>query len=182
MLLVASALACLGGADTQSYVRNTVIETNNLRAEPTDGLPFDGTNCIGPTPGEPFCVRDGDFSILACESADATPVATECESVEEGRRQLCWGDRDTIPATCIDEGQFNNGGLAAGRMEPGSDQWLMLYNLYADEIERLENEEKPSGAPSSSCCKVCRSGKACGDSCIDSSKSCNVGRGCACDG
>ena len=32
------------------------------------------------------------------------------------------------------------------------------------------------------CCKVCRKGKACGDTCIDASKTCNVGRGCACNG
>jgi len=35
--------------------------------------------------------------------------------------------------------------------------------------------------PSRSCCKQCSKGKACGDSCISRSKSCNVGRGCACD-
>ncbi len=35
---------------------------------------------------------------------------------------------------------------------------------------------------SSECCKVCRKGKACGDSCISKSKTCNVGAGCACDG
>ncbi|GAB3294253.1 hypothetical protein GCM10027450_14820 [Pseudidiomarina andamanensis] len=32
------------------------------------------------------------------------------------------------------------------------------------------------------CCKVCRKGKACGDSCISRSKNCNKGKGCACDG
>jgi endonuclease YncB( thermonuclease family) len=31
------------------------------------------------------------------------------------------------------------------------------------------------------CCKVCTTGKACGDSCISRSKSCNKGRGCACN-
>lgn len=33
-----------------------------------------------------------------------------------------------------------------------------------------------------SCCRVCRTGKACGDSCIERSKNCNVGPGCACNG
>ena len=32
-----------------------------------------------------------------------------------------------------------------------------------------------------SCCKVCDSGKACGDTCIDSDSSCSVSDGCACD-
>ena len=32
------------------------------------------------------------------------------------------------------------------------------------------------------CCKTCRSGKACGDSCISKSKTCRAGPGCACNG
>ena len=32
------------------------------------------------------------------------------------------------------------------------------------------------------CCKVCRAGKACGDSCIARDKTCHKGKGCACDG
>jgi len=33
-----------------------------------------------------------------------------------------------------------------------------------------------------SCCKTCRKGKACGDSCISKTKSCHKGSGCACNG
>lgn len=32
------------------------------------------------------------------------------------------------------------------------------------------------------CCRTCREGKACGDSCISRDDTCNVGPGCACDG
>lgn len=32
------------------------------------------------------------------------------------------------------------------------------------------------------CCKVCRKGKACGDTCISRNNACHVGSGCACDG
>lgn len=32
------------------------------------------------------------------------------------------------------------------------------------------------------CCKVCKAGKACGDSCISRDKDCHKGKGCACDG
>lgn len=32
------------------------------------------------------------------------------------------------------------------------------------------------------CCKVCRKGKACGDSCISRNYNCSRPRGCACDG
>jgi hypothetical protein len=39
-----------------------------------------------------------------------------------------------------------------------------------------------STGPSGTCCKVCTTGKACGDSCIAASSTCNVGSGCACNG
>ncbi len=32
------------------------------------------------------------------------------------------------------------------------------------------------------CCKICRKGKACGDSCIAVDRECHKPRGCACDG
>ncbi|MGN6103722.1 MAG: hypothetical protein ACTHU0_01330 [Kofleriaceae bacterium] len=32
------------------------------------------------------------------------------------------------------------------------------------------------------CCKVCKSSKACGDSCIASGQSCSKSGGCACNG
>lgn len=32
------------------------------------------------------------------------------------------------------------------------------------------------------CCKVCKKGKACGDSCISRNKECHKPKGCACDG
>jgi hypothetical protein len=35
---------------------------------------------------------------------------------------------------------------------------------------------------SQACCKVCRAGQACGDSCISWTKRCHKGPGCACQG
>lgn len=35
---------------------------------------------------------------------------------------------------------------------------------------------------SNQCCKICKTGKACGDSCISITKNCTKGVGCACDG
>lgn len=31
------------------------------------------------------------------------------------------------------------------------------------------------------CCKICRKGKACGDTCIAKDKTCHKGKGCACN-
>jgi hypothetical protein len=40
----------------------------------------------------------------------------------------------------------------------------------------------PAGCiPASQCCKVCRKGKGCGNSCIRASYACKKSRGCACD-
>jgi len=36
--------------------------------------------------------------------------------------------------------------------------------------------------PAKECCKVCRKGKACGDTCIARDKECRTPPGCACDG
>jgi uncharacterized protein YraI len=41
---------------------------------------------------------------------------------------------------------------------------------------------KPPPPPAQSCCKVCRSSQACGDSCISWGKVCHKGPGCACQG
>jgi hypothetical protein len=35
--------------------------------------------------------------------------------------------------------------------------------------------------PADQCCKICRKGQACGNTCISRSKNCHKGRGCACD-
>lgn len=43
----------------------------------------------------------------------------------------------------------------------------------------LACDDGPTG---SNCCRVCRDGKACGDSCIPRENQCNVGPGCACNG
>lgn len=39
----------------------------------------------------------------------------------------------------------------------------------------------PTPSPSS-CCRTCKAGKACGDSCIAETKTCTKPPGCACDG
>lgn len=40
----------------------------------------------------------------------------------------------------------------------------------------------PSAQPfQTRCCKICREGYACGDTCISREKVCRVGAGCACD-
>lgn len=42
--------------------------------------------------------------------------------------------------------------------------------------------QAPSDLVDPKCCKICRKGKACGDSCISKDKTCHKGKGCACNG
>lgn len=52
-----------------------------------------------------------------------------------------------------------------------------------DVIEQFESAgESESRDAAAKCCKICRKGKACGDSCISKSKTCHKGPGCACNG
>lgn len=40
----------------------------------------------------------------------------------------------------------------------------------------------PAAAQAYGCCKICSTGKACGNSCIARWKTCHKGKGCACNG
>jgi len=66
---------------------------------------------------------------------------------------------------------------------------------FADQFKLLEQEarragrgclhpdpEESSNTSNTACCKMCRNGKACGDSCIPWSQSCHHKPGCACQG
>ena len=45
---------------------------------------------------------------------------------------------------------------------------------------QISDSEDPES--SLRCCKICRKGKACGDTCINKSYNCTKGPGCACNG
>ena len=49
-------------------------------------------------------------------------------------------------------------------------------------LESLGIEGPTAVVKQQACCKICRAGKACGDTCIARDKVCHVGPGCACDG
>lgn len=46
--------------------------------------------------------------------------------------------------------------------------------------ECLKDYDPPSCTRASDCCRVCESGKPCGDSCIEPSSECSAPTGCAC--
>ena len=49
-------------------------------------------------------------------------------------------------------------------------------------IKRIESSKKKAeGSESNKCCRICKKGKACGDSCINKNFNCNKVKGCACN-
>lgn len=60
-------------------------------------------------------------------------------------------------------------------------------NAYRNTVRDKAREEavkkaRTAPAPRRTCCKICRKGKACGNSCIARNKTCRKGPGCACNG
>ena len=55
----------------------------------------------------------------------------------------------------------------------------VLFALIKGAGETRLDQSSPAAAV---CCKICRKGKACGNSCINRDKTCRKGPGCACDG
>ena len=161
-LFAASALACFGDESGG----------HNLDEEPTDGGAYRKTSCEEAPAEEFFCHRDGDYQMWECQEGNTTPEIVPCLLDEHDRQMFCYGARDSEAASCVSEYDIVSGEHGA---EPGSDLWLFRKN-------EQEGPDKNNNEGGSSCCKVCTSSKACGDSCISKSKTCNVGRGCACNG
>lgn len=57
-------------------------------------------------------------------------------------------------------------------------RWLAIATILVAVFGSAGACDSPSGP----CCVVCRTGKACGNSCIARTDTCRVGSGCACNG
>lgn len=67
----------------------------------------------------------------------------------------------------------------AGCTEVGSTRGLEA--LFSPLGEAAPEMSADPGMQAQACCKICRTGKACGDSCIKKSHTCTKPPGCACD-
>ncbi len=85
---------------------------------------------------------------------------------------------DELPNCALDDViSANNGGLA---QIIGQDLAPKVH--LANVQPWLPIELSPSPLQPAQCCKICRKGKACGNSCIKRSYTCTKPPGCACDG
>ncbi|BAQ69143.1 hypothetical protein NHU_01988 [Rhodovulum sulfidophilum] len=75
------------------------------------------------------------------------------------------------------------GSAVAQAQVQGQGQGPML-SAAPSPVERLLSVGRPLEATihQAACCRVCRKGKACGDSCISRDRTCRKGAGCACNG
>jgi endonuclease YncB( thermonuclease family) len=83
-----------------------------------------------------------------------------------------------------DEARANRRGIWRGDFVPPWD-WRQGKRLTAPAVTPGPSATQPPAASprdAEACCKVCRKGKACGDSCIGANRTCRQPPGCACDG
>jgi hypothetical protein len=76
-------------------------------------------------------------------------------------------------------------GLATASDSPANEIDITSFEADPRSPEFLQSlgiEEPKAYAAQYGCCKICRQGKACGNTCISRDKACHVGPGCACDG
>lgn len=71
--------------------------------------------------------------------------------------------------------------LACGAYESGVECFDGFDNDCDGIVDLQESNCELNCTEASSCCKTCDAGKACGDSCISATASCNTYGGCACD-
>lgn len=129
------------------------------------------------------------------------PVGLEYELAGEPKR----GTYDRLLGYLIVDGKVVN----IEMVRAGWSRFWTKYGAgrYADDFERAEEEAEAANRgiwaepqpllsgtsdpersfasscrPRASCCRVCESGRACGNSCISASKTCRKGTGCACNG
>jgi hypothetical protein len=73
--------------------------------------------------------------------------------------------------------------MSTATQPQGLDHWVIpTSTARSSELLRSLGLSQPSHSIAQACCKVCRKGKACGDTCISRDDQCHVPPGCACDG
>lgn len=73
--------------------------------------------------------------------------------------------------------------IAAAAPAPETSERVDVSPFVSEDVSStIPDALRDSEVVSQQCCKVCRKGKACGNSCISRSYNCTKPPGCACDG
>ena len=116
---------------------------------------------LGSGPFYKIRIWDGQFGWLPTSLMDADPLAYP-----------------SLPGHCAEYDTIDWANVV--RPDPTAvPEWTQVVATPTSATSWTPNTN-PS--PSRSCCKICTTGKACGDSCISRSYTCRKGPGCACNG
>lgn len=129
-----------------------------------------------PEVGQKCASEATDFNRSLVENQTVSLIQDVSDRDVYGRllRYVCVGD-------LFVNGQLVSSGYAEAVAYPPD-------TAYADYLEALETDAKTAGrgclygSSSTTCCKICWTGKACGDTCIRRDYTCNQPPGCACNG
>lgn len=137
----------------------------------------DGASCVRPTAEEGCRVLYGCGRELTLDDEPATELECVAELSLPGD---CSGACLALTEDCaIDALRACIDPISCADVEPHP---LGVPNEESPSSRGCGGGTSPPPSPTPSCCRVCTTGKACGDSCIAESSTCNAGPGCACNG
>jgi len=158
-----------GGRRIEALIpcRNHVMTWNGQKSQSTVAATyFIGENYIAP-------IDDGVRSWVEyhykCLNSTSTSNSADSSGTRIGNKLIVL-DFKTCKDSC--ELSEENGELRRGEN---------VSSCISKTCAGLNNIEVENRTPSATCCRVCNVGKACGNSCIERSKTCHQPPGCACD-
>lgn len=169
-------------AKIEEWVRDCAIEKQNLQI-------YTGTitNTNSATINDSVKVPDYLYKIIVKLESPAQSIAflvpNEAPSSSDFKQYIT--NIEKIESMTNSSFLDNLSGDIASRLRNMTSEICEIDN-YEGSVITTEHEtiktpyEDCSG--SGTCCKVCKTGKACGDSCISKSKTCHQSSGCACNG
>ena len=176
---VASAQVSRSVASAESAVSEWAYGSYGLGGYISTEGDLQAMSCVdAPMVGAWYCARDGDRERYYCADQASKPTKQPCPLDAQAYPSYCYSNRDLEEATCQPSSVFDPTQRGRGRLEAGSSLWDEHREHIAPYIKSEIWGKWSSG--SAGCCRVCKKGKPCGNSCIARNKTCRVGPGCAC--
>ena len=121
-------------------------------------------------------VLDGDGDGVACERLPRRSAASDSKtSATQGQGKIADNRRRRLETQRLKRAEARQMALER-RLAAQAEQERRAAQRRQERLERRQER------PQQGCCKICRKGCACGNSCISCNKTCHKGPGCACDG
>ncbi len=188
--------ASIASAYSSSWTSGTISagarQTATIRCSPAAAVSYDGTLTVNADH------TSGTNTItVSCAGATSSKVpltgsvkTTTGVKIDGATVRIADGPNAGRTASCTDGAyQFDNLSVgnanvfatATGFLEQGKGVYINGANTL-DFALSVQPSPSPKPPPSPTCCKVCTTGKACGDTCIAKDLTCHITGGCACNG